>query len=421
LINKEMRIMKNFGRTFSGRLLVTALLMLVPALASEARAEQARVRGEIRAVDLNHQTVAIHTRRGATVVLNTNSNTEITRNGEPARLSDLQQGDSAEAGYDSETLLASQIAARGEVVSHEVRVEGVIESVDTATRSLTIVPRQGNPVTLHVSPNTEITLDGRPASLDDLARGFSAGALYNDTNFEALRIVAEGLAEVRGVVRDLGADTLTIAAGDRTITLFVAPYTTISLNGRPATLSDLRRGYMVGASYFPTSLVAARIVAESLAEIAGHIRAIEGTVVTITPLVEGNPVQLFISHNTEITINGRPASFDQLRVGMAVRAVYDIASLVASRIAAESSGGDECTPESIAGTIRSLGNGSLTINPAEGDVAVTLSVTDRTEITLNGSPARLSDLQAGMRVEARFCRNILTATVIAARRPRAGR
>jgi hypothetical protein len=201
----------------------------------------------------------------------------------------------------------------------------------------------------------------------------------------------------------------------------VAPYTQISLNGRPAALSDLRRGYQVGASYFPSSLVAARIAADSLAEVAGHIRAIEGTVVTITPLVEGDPVQLFISHNTEITINGRPASYDQLRVGMAVRAVYDIASLVASRIAAESSGGDECTLVSLAGTIRSVGDGSITVNPAESDVALTLSVTERTEITLNGSPARLSDLVSGMRVEVRFCRNTLTATVIAARRPRTGR
>jgi hypothetical protein len=410
--------MRNFGSSLFGRLFIASLLLLVPALTSEVKAEDARVRGTIRAVDLNNHTVSIHTRRGATVVLNTNNSTEITRNGEPARLDDLQQGDSAEAAYDTVTFLASQIVARGEVVSHEVRVEGVIENVDLETRRLTIVPRTGPPVTLHVSPNTQITLDGRPAGLADLSRGFLVGALYNDTNFEALRIAAEGLSEIRGIVRDVGVTqgTLTIAVDERTITLFVAPYTTISLNDRPATLEDLARGYQVAASYFPSSMVAARIAADSLAEIAGHIRLIEGTVLTITPLVEGNPVQLFISHNTEITINGRPASYDQLRVGMAVRAIYNIASLIAVRIAAEGgSGSDECVLASIAGRIGRVDNDNIAIDPRDGNPPVVLSVTERTEITLNGSPARLSDLQTGMRVEARFCRNTLTATVIAAR------
>jgi hypothetical protein len=409
--------MRIFGRLPFGRLFIALLLLLVPALASEVKAEDARVRGAIRAVDLHNQTVAIHPERGATVVLNTNERTVITRNGEPARLSDLQVGDSAGAGYDTRTLLASQIVARGEDDSRVSRIEGVIESVDTVASSITIVPRDGAALTLHVSPNTEITLDGRPARLDDLMRGFLVGASYQTHTLEALRIVAEGLAEVRGIVRDVGVTqgTLTIAVDDRTITLFVAPYTTISLNGRPATLADLARGYLVAASYFPSTLVAARIAADSLAEIAGHIRAIAGTVVTITPLVEGNPVQLYISHNTEITINGRPASYDQLRVGMAVRAVYNIASFIALRIAAEG-GGDECNLASVAGTIGRVDDDGIAIDPATGNVPIRLSVTERTEITINGEPARLSDLRVGMRVEARFCRNTLTATVIAARR-----
>jgi Cu/Ag efflux protein CusF len=412
--------MKNFARLLFGRLLITAILMVVPALVCEVKAEDARVRGEIRAVDLSNRTVAIHTRRGATVVLNTNESTVITRNGGPARLNDLRQGDGVEAGFDTETLLATQIVARGEVVSHEVRIEGVVEAVDTEASTLTIFPREGAAVTLHVSPNTQITLDGRPARLGDLLRGFPVGASYNDANFEALRIAAEGLSEVRGIVRDVGLaqGTLTIAVGDRTLTLFVAPYTSIALNGRPATLEDLRRGYQVVASYFPTSLVAGRINADSLAEIAGHIRNIEGTVLTITPLVEGTPVQLFISHNTQITINGEPATYDQLRAGMAVRAVYDITSFVAAKINAEG-GSDECTLTSIAGTIGRVGDDSIAVNLAEGTTPVILSVNERTQITVNGEAARLADLQTGMRVEARFCRNTLVATVIAARRPRA--
>ena len=409
--------MRNLRSYRFGRLFIASLLLLVPVLVSEVKAEDARVRGTIRAVDLNNHTVAIDPAHGATIVLHTNERTEITRNGEPARLSDLQPGDGAGAGYETRTLLASQIVARGEEDSRVARIEGVIESVDTAASTLTIVPRSGQALTLQVSPNTQITLDGRPARLDDLSRGFLVGASYHTHTLEALRIAAEGLAEVRGIVRDVGVaqGTLTIAVEDRTITLFVAPYTTLSLNGRPATLADLARGYLVAASYFPSSLVAARIAADSLADIAGHIRSIEGTVLTITPLVEGDSVQLYISHNTEITINGRPASYDQLRVGMAVRATYNIASFIALRIAAEG-GGEECNLASVAGTIGRVDEGVIAIDPATGNVPVILSVTERTEITINGRPARLSDLQVGMRVEARFCRNTLTATVIAARR-----
>src|SRR5687768_2900317 len=104
--------MRNLRRYLSGRLLIVSLLLVVPVLASDVRAEGARIRGTIRAVDLHNQTVAIDPAQGATVVLHTNERTEITRNGEPARLSDLQAGDGAGAAYDTRTRLASEIAAR---------------------------------------------------------------------------------------------------------------------------------------------------------------------------------------------------------------------------------------------------------------------------------------------------------------------
>ena len=393
---------------------------LLPALAPGLY-EDARVQGTIRNVDLASGDVAVVKRNGRTLVLHTDERTAITRNGEPARLHELRPGDRVEAGYDSETLLATAIVARGETATIEARVEGVIESVDTTAGRITIQPRDGRPVTLQVTPDTEITLDGRPARLGDLARGFLAGALYNAATLEALRIAAEGLAEVRGVVRDVGQDTLTVAAGERTLTLHIAPYTAIALNGRPATLADLRRGYRVVASYFPTSLVAARINADSLAEVAGHIRAIDGTTLFIAPLVEGEVVHLFISHTTEITIDGEPASFERLQVGMAVRAVYDISSFLALRVTARDGDGDDCTLAAIAGTIGRVGDAGITVNPTVGSAPVPLFVGARTRITLNGEAARLADLQTGMRVEARFCRESSVATVIVARRPRTAR
>ncbi|MEW6125979.1 MAG: DUF5666 domain-containing protein [Acidobacteriota bacterium] len=400
----------------SGRILVFSLLICFPILV--AKAETARVRGTIRAVNLEERTVTIHTRQDSTVVLNTNEQTEITRNERPARLSDLQTGDRVQAAYETETLLALRITATGEDTPQLARVEGVIQNVDTGAQTLIIAPREGNPVTLQVSANTEITLDGRPARLDELQRGFSAGATYNPANHQAVRISAEGFAEIRGVISavDTAQNTFTVVAGERTVTLTVTSSTQIALNGRPATLADLRRGYKALATFIPANFVAIRVAADSLAEIAGHIRLIEGTTLTIAPLVEGNPVRLFVTHNTEITINGEPSTFDRLQVGMAVRAVYDVAALTAARLAAQSDAG-ECTAARVRGVISriDLENQLIAITPRDATTPVILNVVERTVIMLNDAPARLSDLQVGMRASAAFCRETLNATEIAAR------
>ena len=419
-------------------LFVAALLLSPHGSILQTKAQDpARARGVIRAVDLSAGTVTIHTRDDRTLVLRTNDRTQITRNGERAMLEDLQQGDRAIVLYDASTMLATQIDARGEAATALVRVEGVIAAVDAAASTVTIDPIRnaqasgatptaaGDPVTLHVSPNTTITLDGRPARLDDLKRGFSAGAAYNPDNLEAIRIAAESFAEVRGVIRDVGVvlHTLTIepSSGGPAITLNVGPATPISLNGRPATLEDLRRGYRVIAAYVETTLQAVRIAAESLGEVTGHIRAVDLSTATvvITPLVDGPAVELHVVNATVITIGGEPASLARLRVGMGARAVFNIVSFEALLIDARPLAGDECTEFRVVGRISNVSLHSSTVTIVPNDPAfgerLTLSVVERTEITLNGVPARLTDLSEGMRAAAVFCRETLVAKSIAAR------
>jgi hypothetical protein len=419
-------------------LFVASLLLSPHSPIFHARAEDtARLRGVIRAVDLRAGTVAIHTRSDETVLLNTDERTQITRNGERASLEDLQQGDRATVIYDPSDLLALQIDARGETPNTLVRVEGVIAAVDTGANTVTIDPTRsvqtsgvtttvaGDPVTLHAGPNTLITLDGRPARLEDLHRGFSAGASYNPDNFEAARIASEGFAEIRGVIRDVGfvAHTLTIepSSGGPAVTLNVGPNTSISLNDRPATLEDLRRGYRVVATYVESTLLALRISAQSLAEVVGHIRAVDvsSAIVVITPLVEGPPVELQVVHSTVITIGGEPATLARLQPGMGARAVFNLVSFEAVLIEARPLDVDECTELRVAGRIADVNLHSSTVtivpnDPAMGD-RLTLNVVERTEITINGSPARLSDLREGMRAAAVFCRESLVAKTIAAR------
>lgn len=424
-------------RKLIATLFVTALLLSPHGSILQTKAQDsARARGVIRAIDLVASAVTLHTRDERTLILSTNDRTQITRNGVRAMLEDLQPGDRATVLYDPSTMLAAQIEARGEEATSFVRVEGVIAAVDTAASTVTIDPLRnatsgaavtaaGDPVTLHVSANTTITLDGRPARLEDLRRGFSAGASYNPDNFEAVRIAAEGFLEVRGIIRDVGfaAHTLTIApsSGEPAITLNVGPDTPISLNGRPATLEDLRRGYRVIASYVESTLQAIRIAADSLGEVVGHIREVDLTSATviISPLVDGPPVELQVVNSTVITIGGEPAPLERLRPGMGARAVFNIVSFEALLIEARPLDGDPCTELRVAGRILNVSLHSSTVTIAPGDPAfgerITLNVVDRTEITLNGAPARLSDLREGMRVAALFCRETLVAKSIAAR------
>jgi Cu/Ag efflux protein CusF len=425
-------------RKFITTLFVSALLLSPHSLILQTQAaEPARARGVIRAVDLNAGTVTILTRSEETLVLNTNERTQITRNEERAMLEDLQQSDRATVLYDASTKIAAQIDARGVQATLLIRVEGVIAGVNTEAHTITIDPIRnnqasaatttaiGDPITLHVSPNTSITLDGRPARLEDLHRGFSAGAAYNPDNFEAVRIAAESFAEVRGVVRDVGVvlHTLTIepSTGEPAITLIVGPSTTISLNGRPATLEDLRRGYRVIAAYVEATLLAVRIAADSLGEVTGHIRDVDVATATvvITPLVDGPAVELQVVHSTVITIGGEPASLDRLRPGMAARAVFNIVSFEALLIEARPLDGDECTELRVVGRISNVSLHSSTVTIVPNDPAfgerLTLNVVERTEITIGGRPARLSDLSEGMRAVAIFCRETLVAKSIAAR------
>ena len=418
-------------RKLFATLFVTALLLSPHSSIFQARADAtAGARGVIRAVDLAAGTVAIRTRNDETVVLKTNETTRIERNGEPARLEDLQPGDRASALYDPGSLLAAEIVARGEEVETLARVEGVISAVDTAVSTVTILPIRdpATPsaappeVTLHVNANTAITLDGRPARLDDLKRGYSAGASYHQHTLEAVRIAAESFAEVRGIVRDVGPHSLTIARSstEPAITLTVGPAVPISLNGRPATLDDLKRGYKVVAAYVEATLDAVRIAAESLGEVTGHIREVDtgAALVVITPLVAGPAVELHVTHATVITIGGEPATLDRLRAGMPARAVFDITSFEAALIEARPLEDDPCTDLRVKGTIAnvSLHSSTVTINPADASAErLTLNVVDRTEITINGNPARLSDLREGMKAAAVFCRETLLAKSIAAR------
>lgn len=413
--------MKKITSILTATFLIWGLLLSIPVT---TEAGQSRIKGAIRSVDLNRGTVTIAKREGEPVTLNVTDRTEITRNGQPARLHDLMAGDKATAKYDSRSLAASKIEARGEERAPMARVDGTFSGVDASSSTVVINPlAESEPVRLTITSATALTLDQRPASLEEMASGFGVVALRREGSTEAVSVSAESLAEIRGVIRAVNAEEKTVTidplSGDSNVTLNVVEGTFIGLNGRPATLSDLAAGYHVRASFEESSHNARRIDAASLLEILGHIRAVnlERATVTIAPLTDSAAVELQVVHSTQITINGEAASLDRLQAGMSARAVYNLASLVAERIDARTEGSTDCTVVGVTGEITrvEVEAKTLTIDPQGDDPEVTLNITERTEITLNGRPARLSELLPGMKVGARFCRETLNALGVAAR------
>ena len=383
-------------------------------------ADSTKLKGVIRAVDTEAATVSIKARRSENVVtLTTNEQTRIIRNGEPARLGDLREGDAATAAFDSATLLATKIEARGPSGEDElIRVEGTIREV--SNDSLVVVPLSGSSVLLNVTSRTEITLDGRPARLNELQPGFTVAATYVRSSHEAVRVAAESFAEVRGLIRDIDREgrSFTVATTAEPVTLHVGPNTQISLNDRPAGFDDLRVGFRVVATYIESTGLALRVAAHSAAEITGHIREVDtatGTV-AITPLVEGPGVELHVTSSTEITVGGERSTIENLRAGMSVHATFNAATHDALTIAARPLDGEDCTLLRVLGVVAAVdpSAGTLTIDPSSGDARVTLNITSRTEIEVDGREARLSDLTPGMRVEASFCRETLNARHVSA-------
>jgi uncharacterized OB-fold protein len=400
------------------------------------------VQGVIRAVDLEAATVTISPLvEGPAVQVHVTNATSITVNGERATLERLQPGMAAKVVLFLGSFEAISIDARADGAGEctVVGVSGVIARVDADGGHVVIRPAEGvNDVTLNVTNRTEITANGRPARLSDLEVGMRVAARFCRENHNALAIAAQTdepgctVSGVSGlIVRvDVEGGHLAIqpADGVNVITLNITNRTEITLNGRAARLSDLRIGMRVEARFCRETLTALAVAAHSddppvctATGAAGVIARVdvEGghLAINVVNSTTESVLTLNVLDRTEITLNGRPARLSDLRVGMRVETRFCRETLDALVIAATAETGGDCTAASVAGTIAGVeaDRGHLAIGTSTGTAPLVLNITNRTAISLDGRPARLSDLRVGMSVEARFCRETLVALAVAAR------
>jgi len=153
--------------------------------ARAVQAAQGEVAGKVAAVDATAGTVTIHPQHGADVVLHTDSTTRISRNGAPATLADIRVGDSAEARYDTTSLLASRLDTHSaQSQPPYAQVEGIVTAVDDV--SVTIKPQSKSAVTLTVDDTTDVFLRGTPATLAVVQVGQRAHASYDQATLVAV-------------------------------------------------------------------------------------------------------------------------------------------------------------------------------------------------------------------------------------------
>ena len=275
--------------------------------------------------------------------------TLISRNGKPASLASITLLDNAVAhlknGSDDVQDIQSEGPEQGEV-------EGTISAVDLAASTVSITPEDGSAdVTVNVTSDTEIEVDGEDGTIDDLQVGQKAEAKYDPATFDAFRIEVEDEveeAEIEGVITnvDVAAATVTIQdASGVSVTVIATASTEIKRDDEPAFLSDLQIGDCAEAKYDATTFEAFEIEAESecqKGEVEGTITDVNLTDSTITLLGEsGNSVTLLVTADTVIEREDEPAELSDLQVGDKAEAEFDTVTLIATFINAETEGDDD--------------------------------------------------------------------------------
>ena len=291
--------------------------------------------------------------------------TLFVRNGRPATADDLTLRDALlvhSRASASGIPVAADIEADG---PEEEEVEGTISAI--AGSDVTVTPKQGKAVTVHVGDSTIIRIhlphgEKIEGTLADLTVGMKAEAEFDPVSFDAFKIDAEQEdddseeeAHVKGKVTavDPGAATITIEPkGGSPVTLAVEDSTRIKLNGDPAVLDDLPVGAKAEAEYDPATNLALKIEAETeddddddddheTAEVEGNVTAVSASSITIAPEGRRTPVTLTIDDSTAIVVDDEPGSAAAIKVGDEAEAKYDRETNVALRIKVENEDDEE--------------------------------------------------------------------------------
>lgn len=214
--------------------------------------------------------------------------------------------------------VAGGVAAKpgkGQHKAHAVR--GIVDSV--GTDSITLKHKDGSTLTIAVTSDTKIRVNGAPGVLSDIQPGFRAEVRRNSDG-SARAIIAKDPAfkpVVHGVVDAVGSDSITLKLrnGDL-LTMAVTSDTKIHLKCGPGSLSDIEVGFRAHVKRNSDGS-ARRIQAVQphfKCVVHGTVSAVGSDSLTLTH-PNGFTLAIGVTADTKIFVNGAAASLADIQIG----------------------------------------------------------------------------------------------------------
>jgi uncharacterized protein DUF5666 len=421
-----MSIVRTLGRKTLAAVALAAFAF-VPAVAQAKGHAKGEVEGSLSSISLAAKTLTVQSRGGQQTILKVDETSKLFRNGKRASLADLVVRDRIAAQFDRRTLRIDTAQARGPQLE---TTRGKFAAWNAAAKIIGVQTTQGTR-RFRVDRSTLLVRNGQAARPLDLKVGdtllvHSRGGrppLAVDIQAQG---EAEDEAEIEGEITAIAGGDVTIEpeSGDPVV-LHVDDSTEIRLgehHGAEGGLDDLDVGQEVEAEYDPTTFLASKIKVEDddddEGEVEGTLFAINnasGTAsVTIEPEDGGALVELFIDASTKITLDGEPATLDDLEVGQEAEAEFDPETMIASVLKVETEGeDDDHDTAEIQGVVTAVSDDSITIDPpSKNKPPITLGIDEDTDIKIRGKHKTAADIDVGDKAEVRYDKTTMIAESI---------
>jgi ribosomal protein S8E len=201
---------------------------------------------------------------------------------------------------------------------------------------------------------------------------------------------AQGFAMTFGHINAVSNTSISVVCDDgRTLTYPIASGAFVTLDGKPAKVSDLSTGQTARVA-IGQGTATAIYAKTSVLSASGKIVAIDSSSISLF-VPSGATVKFELSPDTKYTVYGQPATASGLRAGM-------LASVTLTN--------SEVTTIAILLPNNAVMNGKISTISATAisvyqtiDTPVQYTITDATIITVNGKPAKAGDLHMGQQVQ----------------------
>jgi hypothetical protein len=150
-------------------------------------------------------------------------------------------------------LLCLAAAAPAGAATHVTVDRGVVQSISSS--QIVLRGLDGSTLSFAIAPRTQVLLNGAPANVSAIQPGFTAQVAHTAAG-KALVIRAFGKPRAvkqtdRGMIVSVAATLLVLRRADgATVSVSVGPQTSVILNDVPASLSELRPGYLAAVLHY---------------------------------------------------------------------------------------------------------------------------------------------------------------------------